>query len=190
MEETKKLFSQKSIALATYFGGPAAAGYLVKKNYEAFDQEENGMKAFIISVVSTILIFAGIFSIPEHILDNIPNALIPAVYTGIIALIVEQTQGKRIKEHKLSGGEFFSGWKAAGIGAIFLVILVVVIAGIAFISGDLTKPDFDAKIYDYKVGKFIKNEKNALEVFNEMENAGLNFLVRELDKGIVLWKEK
>jgi len=32
MEEPKKLFSQRAIAIATYFGGPAAAGYLIKKN--------------------------------------------------------------------------------------------------------------------------------------------------------------
>ena len=105
MEETKKLFSQRAIAIATYFGGPAAAGYLVKKNYESHDQSEKGKKAFIIGIISTLLIFAGIFSIPEHIIDKIPNAVIPAIYTGIIYLIVEKIQGQWLKEHKESGGE-------------------------------------------------------------------------------------
>ena len=108
MEETKKLFPQRAIAIATYFGGPAAAGYLIIKNYESNNQEGNGKKVFIIGIISTLLIFAGIFSIPEHIIDKIPKAIIPAIYTAIIYLIVEKIQGQWLKEPKESGGECFA----------------------------------------------------------------------------------
>jgi hypothetical protein len=189
MSETKKLFSQKAITIATYFGGPAAAGYLVKKNYEAYDQPEKGKKAFIIGIVSTVLIFWGIFSIPEHIIDKIPNFLIPAIYTGIIYLIVEKIQGQWIKEHKESGGEFYSGWKATGIGAIFMVILLAVIAGTAFLAGDLSTPDFDATAYDNELVKFVENENQSLAVFNMIDSAEPEYLIKEFRNGIVLWKE-
>lgn len=189
MEETKKLFTQRAIAIATYFGGPLAAGYLVKKNYEAYDQSEKGKKAFIIGIISTILIFAGIFSIPEHIIDKIPNALIPVIYTGIIYLIVEKIQGQRIKEHKKSGGEFYSAWKATGIGAIFMVILLAMIAGTAFIAGDLSKPDFDSTTYDNEVAKFVQNENKSLAVYNVINSAEPQYLIKEFKNGIVLWEE-
>lgn len=189
MEETKKLFSQKAITIATYFGGPAAAGYLVKKNYESYDQENKGKKAFIIGIISTLLIFAGIFSIPEHIIDKIPNAVIPAIYTGIIYLIVEKIQGQWLKEHKESGGEFYSGWKATGIGAIFMVILLVLIMGTAFIAGDLSQPDFDTVAYDKEVARFVENENTSLVVFNVINTSEPQYLIKEFSKGIVLWKE-
>lgn len=189
MEENKKLFSQKAIAIATYFGGPVAAGYLIKKNYQAHEQEDNGKKAFIIGIVSTLLLFAGIFSIPEHIIDKIPNALIPAIYTGIIYLIVEKIQGQWLKEHKESGGEFYSGWKATGIGAIFMVILLGIIASVAFMSGDLAKPDFDTTTYDKEVATFVENENKSLAVFNVINSAEPQYLIREFSKGVVLWKE-
>jgi hypothetical protein len=189
MEETRKLFSQRAIAIATYFGGPAAAGYLVKKNYQTLDEPDKGKKAFIIGIISTLLIFAGIFSIPEHIIDKIPNAVIPAIYTGIIYLIVEKIQGQWLKEHKESGGEFYSGWKATGIGAIFMVILLAMIAGTAFIAGDLSKPDFDATTYDNEVAKFVKNENQSLAVFNVINTAEPQYLIKEFSKGILLWKE-
>lgn len=189
MEETKKLYSQRAITIATYFGGPAAAGYLVKKNYEAYDQSENGKKAFIIGIISTLLIFAGIFSIPENIIDKIPNVLIPAIYTGIIYLIVEKIQGQWLKEHKESGGKFYSGWKATGIGAIFMVILLAMIAGTAFVAGDLSKPDFDATTYDNEVAKFVENENNSLAVYKVINSAEPQYLIKEFSKGIVLWKE-
>jgi hypothetical protein len=188
MEEAKKLFSQKAIAFATYFGGPAAAGYLVKKNYQAFNQEDKGRNAFFVGIISTLLIFAGIFSIPDHIFDKIPNALIPVIYTAIIYLIVEKLQGDLLKNHKESGGVFYNGWKAVGIGAVFMVALLVLIAGAAFVAGDLSEPDFDSVTYDTEIARFSENEKKSLEVFDGIDTAEPQYLIEEFSKGIVLWK--
>lgn len=191
MEETKRFYSQRAITIATYFGGPLAAGYLVKKNYETLEQPDNARKSLIIGIVSTILIFAGIFSIPEEIIDKIPNALIPLIYTGIIYLIVERVQGESLKNHKESGGEFYSGWKAAGVGAIAMLILAAGIALTAFIAGDLsnTQPDFDAATYDQEVAKFVDNENKSIAVFNVIETQTPDYLIKEFSKGIVMWKE-
>jgi hypothetical protein len=191
MEETKRFYSQRAITIATYFGGPLAAGYLVKKNYETLEQPDNARKSLIIGIVSTILIFAGIFSIPEDIIDKIPNALIPLIYTGIIYLIVERVQGENLKNHKESGGEFYSGWKAAGVGAIAMLILTAGIALTAFIAGDFsnTQPDFDAATYDKGVAKFVDNENKSIAVFNVIETQTPDYLIKEFSKGIVMWKE-
>jgi hypothetical protein len=191
MEEKKRFYSQRAIAIATYFGGPLAAGYLVKKNYETLGQPDNARKSLIIGIVSTILIFAGIFSIPEEIIDKIPNALIPLIYTGIIYLIVERVQGESLKNHKESGGEFYSGWKAAGVGAIAMLILAAGIALTAFIAGDLsnTQPNFDAATYDKEVAKFVDNENKSIAVFNVIETQTPDYLIKEFSKGSVMWKE-
>lgn len=191
MEETKRYYSQRAITIATYFGGPLAAGYLVKKNYETLGQPHNARKSLLIGIVSTILIFAGIFSIPEEIVNKIPNALIPLIYTGIIYLIVERIQGESLKNHKESGGKFYSGWKAAGVGAIALLILAAGIFLTAFISGDLSnnEPNFDAVTYDKEVAKFVDNENKSVAVFNVMETQTPDYLIKEFSKGIVMWKE-
>lgn len=191
MEETKRFFSQKAITIATYFGGPLAAGYLVNKNYEVLEQPDNARKSLIIGIISTILVFAGIFSIPEAIIDKIPNALIPLIYTGIIYLLVERFQGESLKKHKESGGEFYSGWRAAGIGAVAMLILAAGIALTSFIAGDLstTEADFDVVSYDKGVAKFVDNESKSLEVFNDIETQTPDYLIKEFRKGIILWKE-
>lgn len=191
MEETKRFYSQRAITIATYFGGPLAAGYLVKKNYEALEQPDNARKSLIIGIVTTIMIFAGIFAIPEEIIDKIPNALIPLIYTGGIYLIVERVQGESLKNHKESGGEFYSGWKAAGVGAVAMLILAVGIAITAFIAGDLSnkQPDFDGATYDKEVARFVDNENKSLAVFDVIETQEPDYLIKEFSKGIVLWKE-
>lgn len=191
MEPSKKFYSQTAITIATYFGGPLAAGYLVKKNYDTLEQPENGKKALIIGIVSTILLFIGLFSIPEPIIDKMPNALIPLIYTGIIYWIVEKLHGEILKSHKESGGEFYSGWKAAGIGAIAMLILTAGIFLSLMISGDLsnTQLNFDSETYDREIAKFADNENNAIAVFNLIETQTPEYLVNEFNKAIVLWKE-
>lgn len=191
METSKKFYSQTAIAIATFFGGPLAAGYLMKKNYDTLDQPENGKKALIIGIVSTILIFIGIFSIPEPIIDKIPNALIPAIYTGIIYLIVEKLHGKILKSHKASGGKFYSGWKAAGVGAIAMVILTASIFLSLMITGYLSniQLNFDSETYDREIAKFSDNENKAIAVFNVIETQTPEYLVNEFNKALALWKE-
>lgn len=191
MEKTKKFYSQRAITIATYFGGPLAAGYLVKKNFEVLDQPDHAQKSLIIGIVSTLLLFAGIFSIPAPIIDKIPQPLIPLIYTGIIYLIVERIQGKNLKQHKESGGEFYSGWKAAGVGAIAMVILLAGIAIVAFFAGDFSDKtaEFDTFTYDREVAKFVENENKAVAVFNVIDTSKPDYLIEEFSKGVVLWKE-
>ena len=191
MESSTKFYSQTAITIATYFGGPLAAGYLVKKNYDTLEQPENGKKALIIGIVSTILLFIGIFSIPEPIIDKIPNALIPLIYTGIIYWIVERLQGEILKSHKESGGEFYSGWKAAGIGAIAMVILTASIFLSLMITGYLSniQLNFDSETYDREIAKFSDNENKAIAVFNVIETQTPEYLVNEFNKALALWKE-
>lgn len=165
MEKNIKLYSQKAIGIATFFGGPMAAGYLVKKNYQSLGQESHAKKAFLIGIVSTLLLFAGIFSIPESIIDKIPNAVIPAIYTGIIYLIVEKIQGQNLKEHLEDGREFYSAWRAAGIGAISMTIIFFVIATTAFIAADLSKiePNSDTVRHDVDLDSFFDNKETAVK---------------------------
>lgn len=113
------------------------------------------------------------------------------IYTGLIYWIVERLHGKILKLHKESGGEFYSGWKAAGIGAIAMLIIALGIALVAFIAGDLsnTESSFDSVTNDKEVAKFADNENKSIAVFNVFETQTPDYLIKELSKGIVLWKE-
>lgn len=137
-QDTKnlKLYSQKAIGLATFIGGPIAAGYLIRENYLSLDKPDEGKNALLISIVATVLLFTGIFMIPESIMDKVPNQIIPMIYTGIIYLIVEKIQGELLNKHKENEYAFYSRWNAAGIGLISLVILLSGIFGYLYFSLD------------------------------------------------------
>lgn len=182
---TTKFYSQRAIAIATYFGGPLAAGYLARQNFINLGKADYGKYSMIIGIISTLLIFIGIFSTPEYIIDKIPRMLIPLVYTGIIYLIIEKLQGKELKEHKGNNGEFYSAWRAVGVGSICMVILLGGIVGYAYLS----PAKFDTSKYDNGLALFNKNENVALELFNFIESSPPQKSIEFIDKqGIPTWK--
>ena len=186
MEEKFKLYSQKAIAIATYFGGPLAAGILIRKNSLNLGKEKQGLIALVVGVISTILLFFGIFQIPEPIFDKIPNALIPAVYTGIIYLIVEKIHGDILRKHKEEKNEFYSNWKATGIGLVCAVIIFGGIFAYAYYAPD----DWDVDTYDAGLSKFHNNESEAMKLFDMLDNRPKYEIVYFIDKtGIPKWKE-
>ena len=180
-----KLYSQKSIGLASFIGGPLAAGYLIKENYKALNQGEKGKKALIISIIATVAIFGTIFLIPESVMDQVPNMVIPAIYTGIIYLIVDKIHGTILNNHDLNNYPFYSGWRAAGIGLISLVILIAIIfASIFLISDEI----YDT--YDAEMEQFYKNEEVSLLFYDHLNTEDDLTLVNEIDNiSIPKWKE-
>ena len=186
MEEKIKLYSQKAIAIATFFGGPVAAGILIRKNSLNIGREKEGLTVLIVGIVSTILLFWGIFQIPEPMIDNIPKALIPTIYTGIIYLIVEIIHGKILKKHKEEKNEFYSNWRATGIGLICMAFISGTALAIVYYASE----DWDFETYNTEVAKFDSNELEAIKLFDMLDSASKDEIVHFIEQtGIPKWKE-
>lgn len=181
-----KFYSQKTIAIATYIGGPLAAAILMRQNYINAGSPEMGQRALLIGIVSTILLFTGIFLIPESVIENIPPVLIPAVYTGIIYVLVEQYFGEVLRKHQASNGEFYSGWKAAGVGAGSLALLMVGILAYVYFGPE----DFDTERYDQGIAEFQQNENKAMTLFDKLGLVEANEAVAFIkEAGIPNWEK-
>lgn len=179
-------YSHKAIGIATFIGGPLAAGYLIRENYKALHETEKGNKALIISIVVTIALFALVFSIPEQMIEKIPKVIIPAIYTGITIFWVEQTFGELFKQHEEHKYAFFSRWRAAGIGVISLLILGIGLFAVIYVATDSEADD----LYYTKIEQFAKNEQESLVFYSHLETESNFSLILELnDKVIPKWKE-
>jgi hypothetical protein len=185
IENGLKLYSNRAITIATYFGGPIAAGILVRRNFINLGKTKYGRYSLYIGIISTILLFIGIYSIPEGIIDKIPNAIIPLSYTAVIWAIVKKLQGEDLKKHKENNGNFYSAWKAAGVGAISMSVILICLISIIFISSGGTQ----AVSIAIKMDQFAKDEEKALEVFPMLEagneEQAHSFIIL---KGIPIWK--
>jgi hypothetical protein len=188
MENTEncKLYSAKVIAGATFIGGPLAGGYMIGENFKALGRLSEGRTSLIIGIVSTLIIFVGLFMVPENILDKMPKHLIPLIYTGIVWGIVEWKQGEVLKSHKEQGNTFYSSWRAAGIGFISLILISVGILGYVFL-------ETNSKVYvnyENEMKVFSKNEKESLVFYDHLDTETNYSLIKELEnKTIPKWKE-
>lgn len=181
-----KFHSKQAIGIATFIGGPLAAGYLVRENYLSLNKPEEAKKSLWIGILATVILFGGIYMISESTMDKVPNQILPIIYTGIILFIVEKIHGKILNLHKENGNEFYSAWKAAGIGFIALLILLMVIFGYAF--GSTSGEAFNK--YDVQLEQFSKNETESLVLYEHLNTASHNSILQELkDITIPKWEE-
>ncbi|REE01047.1 hypothetical protein [Marinoscillum furvescens] len=157
----RKLYTQNGISIATFLGGPAAAGHLIRLNYRRLGKEREGLIALILGIIATAAIFAGLFSLPESTVDNIPQQLIPAIYTAIIYGIVQWLQGKELKAASEQNAPFESNWKAAGIGGLWMLILGGVL--VTYIFAEQGQADQDI---NQKLALIDKNEQQALRFYS------------------------
>ena len=184
-EENKKLYSQRAILAATFFGGPLAAGILTQRNFINLGKERYGRNALIIGIISTVVIFGGIFIVPEDILDKIPNIVIPTVYMAIVGSLIEKYLASDLKEHLKNSNPFYSIWRAIGIGAGCLVLLITVILGYALSLPD----DFDTEKYDSGVAEFFENETQALRLYSIIDDSAPEVVISHIDNiGLPAWQ--
>lgn len=186
MEEKYKLYSQKAIAISTFFGGPLAAGVLIRRNALNLGHEKQGLYALIIGIVSSILLFFGIFQFSEATIEKIPNALLPAIYTAVIYFIVAKLQGKELNAHSAKNGLFYSNWKAGGIGAVCMaIILTVALSGIY-----LSEEKWDIDQYNAYVVQYGDNEQAAGLLFDKIDTLSDEEILQFIEiVGIPKWNE-
>jgi hypothetical protein len=181
-----KFYTNKAIGFATFLGGPLAAGYLIRENYLSLNNPDEGKNALMIGIVATIVMFTVIFMIPESIMDKVPSQILPLIYTAIIYYIVEQKQGEVLKLHEENGNNFYSGWKAVGIGFISLLIISAFIFGSVY----FTSNDENLELYDSKMEVFSINENESLKFYNHLETETSFSLLKELDEVVIpKWEE-
>lgn len=186
MEEHTKLYSLKAISIATFFGGPLAAGILIRRNFVNMEKDRLGLNALFIGILTTVLLFVVIFQMPESIINAIPNFLIPAIYTFIIYLIVRHMQGEQLKQHKEEGLPFYTAWRATGVGLICTVLIMGAI--IAYEQYELSKWDY--KTFDREINKFTENEAEALRLFDMIDiNTKAEVTTFIENTGIPKWEE-
>jgi len=159
---TEKIYRERAIWLGSFLGGPIVAGYFIAENFKVFKDYKKVKTTWIITIISTIIIFGGIFLIPENI--KIPNQIIPLIYTYIAYYIAKHYQEQKISEHIKNGGEFFSWWRTIGISIIGLLIIVGLAIGI-YVFSDLATNSENTKKYGVMNNEIVfDNSINVAEV--------------------------
>jgi hypothetical protein len=128
-----KLYKDRSIYMATFLGGPLVAGYLAAENFKQLGQHEKVRTAWIISIITTIVVMGLVFIIPASS-KVFPNYILPLFYAILTQYLIKRFQGAEIKEHIENGGQVYSNWRALLISIIGALITVSIILLILLIT--------------------------------------------------------
>jgi hypothetical protein len=118
-----KLFSPNQVAVAAFFGGPAAAVYVLWKNFAAVGKDQAAKLTIWFGSGLTVLILAIVPFLP----DSFPNSALPAAYTVTAWQVARTYQVSKQQISVSEQYEFQSNWTVAGIAVAFLIALVLVI---------------------------------------------------------------
>jgi len=134
-ERNVALYSIGEVSVGTFIGGPAAGCYFLSQNYKQCGDLASARKIFWQGIAGSLILFGGLVVLPEKIGGQIPNSIIPAVYTGIIASVAEIKQGAILRQYFKSGGKKRSYWKVFGWSFLFLALIFVVLIVAAMMLG-------------------------------------------------------
>ncbi len=127
-----KIYKDKAFWTGTYSGGPLVAGYLFAQNFKAFGEHHYLKATWIISVLVTVILFGGVFLIPETI--EIPKFIIPLAYTALAYGIFKKYQGKKAEKHIKDGGEVCGWGRLILVSVIGLILTIGPIFTVAYLS--------------------------------------------------------
>ncbi len=148
----EKVYKESAIWVGTFLGGPLAAGYFFSENFKALGEQQKVKPTWVVTIIAIIIIFGGIFLIPEHI--TIPNQIIPITYTALAFGIFKRFQEKSINEHVDKGGKIHSWGKIIGVAVVGLLVSLIPIFAFTYISDTIAQPDISTKTY----GDVVKHE--------------------------------
>ena len=126
-----KIYKEKAIYLATFLGGPLAAGFLMAENFKHLGALDKVKKTWIATIAAMVIIVGCIFIIPES--AHFPNTILPVLYMWLAYYLVQKLQSAKIKEHTENGGQAYPIWRAVVVGFISLAVILAVVFVIALI---------------------------------------------------------
>jgi hypothetical protein len=124
-----KLYTESAIRIATFFGGPLVAGFLIANNYKQLGEARHVQVTWLIAIVSTVIIFGMALYLPE----KFPHLIVPIAYTGVVYYLVKRLQGAKIKAHLAAGGRKWAAGRVVLVTVAGLVLTFAILFGVFFL---------------------------------------------------------
>ncbi len=165
-----KLYSLGSIGLATFLATWFAGAVLMSRNYSRLGKRRASRISILLGVLSIVLIVITGFFIdyPEQYGAYLP-AVLQGIQLGVISMIAKRLQGEALSAHEGKGGQFYSNWRATGIGLLLLPVAVVLFFVVGFTLSTLLQPqDIEIRVD----APLVVNQGEPFEIQFHVQNKG------------------
>ncbi|HEV8331697.1 MAG TPA: hypothetical protein VGQ22_09795 [Steroidobacteraceae bacterium] len=109
--------------MAAFIGGPIAAVYVLRTNFEEMGRQADARWALIYGLAFIAALFAILPFLPE----KFPNVAIPVGYSVAVGQIVEYKQLSKNAIRQSGHYEFQSNWRVMTVSAVSLVLVMVLL---------------------------------------------------------------
>ena len=130
-DRSVRLFTVRHMVLATFLGTALGGAVVYAINERRLGHPQAAVRAVAYGVLAAMATLGIGFAIPSNIV-SVPLGLAPLFGVNAVA---RKYQGRRIRAHLSGGGGQASGWAAAGIGLLCLMVLMVPFFAIAVAVG-------------------------------------------------------
>ena len=122
LAERKKIFSPLQIRLASFIGGPLAAIYFLKANFDNLNNKEGAKKTLIFGLAFSVLLILILPFLPQRF----PQMVLPLAYSFLAGHLAESHQLSKQAILNSTEYEFGSGWKVFGVSIVCLLIFFII----------------------------------------------------------------
>ncbi|MED5617632.1 hypothetical protein [Ideonella sp. BN130291] len=125
-------FGLGAIVMASLFGGPLAAAYLVIRNATALGRERTFVLAIGFYVGASIAWLWALYNVPGDVLSELAVHLPQVVVWCLFSYLLLR---RSLSAHKASGGSFRSAWVGFVLGVAVSIALRVVLRFVVPVFG-------------------------------------------------------
>lgn len=129
----KKVYSPVQIWMGTFIGGPFAAMYFLKSNFDILGKPLLSKITIQIGLAASILLLLVLPFLPE----NFPNNIIPIIYFVPVVMVVKQHQLTKKEISESPEYDFHSSWQVFGISLGLMLVFFLIAMGDLFIFEQL-----------------------------------------------------
>jgi len=126
-----RVYSARQISVATFLGGPLAAGWLFHRNYVVLGDRSLAERPLWIGLVSTVGLLAVGFLLPPHF----PSVLLPILSVAAAQALATWCFKEPYEKRSANGGASGSWWMVVGISLISLLAIVGMVFAIVSLIG-------------------------------------------------------
>jgi hypothetical protein len=142
------MYTERAISGSTFLGGPLAGMYLIAHNFKTMGKDTEAKYTWIIGLIVTLIGVPLIISITDRIIPESLSRMFHFLWLIPVYGVVKHYQEDAIGDHLFRGGKKGSAWKAAGIGLVAMIVLLlyIVVISIATTKSISDIPQFEHSI--------------------------------------------
>ena len=126
-----KLYSTRTITLATFFCGILAGAFMMAQNFKELNEDRKATQTWLITAAVVTLMVASLF-VPA--MNKVPSIAYSALVTVFAGSMAKKYQSEAIAKHLEEGGELQPNGKIVITSIICLLIFVALFVGVYYIA--------------------------------------------------------